>query len=80
MREQAIALNVRRHEQNALRGFFDLQLKDGSIIKDCVLYRAGCSSWVAWPELVDFVDQETRQRFQAMALAAAKEVLPEFSS
>ena len=78
---QALALNARRHEKNSLRGFFDLALPSGMIVKGCTLHVSHGRAWVAmpgrpytdangaqaWSNLLDFRDRATKERFQELA-------------
>ena len=93
-RPQAVALNARRLEKNTLRGFFDLQLSSGLVLRSCSLHFSHGRWWVgmpakpyktaagaeAWTQIVDFADTRTRRRFQEIALDAAAEAFPEVVS
>jgi hypothetical protein len=81
----AIAVNFKRLERNSLRGFFDLALAAGVILRGCFLHEKNDRFWVglpgkpytaadgtqAWANIVDFRDKEHRDRFQEMATQAA---------
>jgi hypothetical protein len=89
--QRAAALNARRHEKNTLKGFFDLVLPSGMIVKGCTLHVTGLRAWVGlpgrpytdasgaetWANIIDFRDRTTKERFQKIALDAAAEVFPE---
>jgi hypothetical protein len=64
--------------RNTLRGYFNFTLPDGLVIVACAYHRIDGRAWVNWPSVdVDFVDLDARQRFQEMALEAAREVFPD---
>ena len=81
---QAKILNFKPFEKNTLRGFFDIELASGLILRGCTLHENG-RRWVglpakpytandggqAWAAIVDFRDKQTAARFQEMATAAA---------
>ena len=87
----AIATNPRRVEKNTLRGFFDLELASGLVLKGCALHLSHGKYWIglparpfetpegakSWAPVVDFRDRSTKDKFQALALAAAAEHFPE---
>ncbi len=89
--QPAAALNAKKHEKNTLRGFFDLALPSGLIIKGCSLRVKGSRAWIGlpgrpyvdssgaetWANIVDFRDKASKDRFQKVALEAAAEVFPE---
>jgi len=43
------AMNWRRVEKNTLRGFFDLVLPSGIVVKGCTFHRKDDASWVGLP-------------------------------
>jgi DNA-binding cell septation regulator SpoVG len=80
----------RPFEKNTLLGFLELELPSGLIIHDITLHEKGDSRWVSmpakqyekngektWIPLVEFTSKETRERFQAAALAALDEYMAE---
>ncbi len=86
----ARALHPRRHEKNTLRGFFDLALPSGMIVKGCTLHVKGARAWVGlpgkpylaaggetWANVIDFRDRASKDRFQKLALEAAAQAFPE---
>jgi hypothetical protein len=89
--QRAAALNARRHEKNTLKGFFDLVLPSGMIVKGCTLHVAGRRAWVGlpgrpytdasgaetWANIIEFRGRTAKERFQKIALDAAAEVFPE---
>ena len=75
-------------EKNTLRGFLSLELPSGMIIHGCTLHQKNGSRWIglpareyqkegerAWSPLAEFVDRETREGFQQLALEAIDEYL-----
>ena len=84
---QVRVVNARPIVRNTLRGFFDLQLASGMVLVGCALHRKRSHVWVqmparsfeasdgtiSWVPTVDFVDRETRSRFQTIAVAAASQ-------
>lgn len=88
--QRAAPLNARRHEKNTLRGFFDLALPSGMIVKGCALQVKGRRAWVglpgrqyvnssgaaSWANVIDFRDRTSMDRFQRVALDAAAEAFP----
>jgi hypothetical protein len=84
-REIEIA-NWKTHERNTLRGFFDLILPSGLVIRDAMLHERNGKCWVSMPgkpytevdgtisycNIVDFDSPDARQRFQAAALTAVQ--------
>jgi hypothetical protein len=89
--QRAAALNARRHEKNTLKGFFDLVLPSGMIVKGCTLHVAGHRAWIGlpgrpytdasgaetWANIIDFRDRMAKERFHKIALDAAAEVFPD---
>jgi hypothetical protein len=89
--QRAAALSVRRHEKNTLKGFFDLALPSGMIVKGCTLHITGGRAWVGlpgrqyidasgaetWTNVIDFSDRASKDRFQKIALEAIAEVFSE---
>ncbi len=87
---RAAARNARRHEKNTLKEFFDLALPSGMIVKGCSLHTKGRRAWVGlpgrpyvdsagvetWANIIDFRDRTARDRFQKIALEAAREAFP----
>jgi hypothetical protein len=75
-------LNFRAFEKNTLRGFFDLQLPSGIILRGCTFHVKGERRWIgfpakpvtkpdgtqSWVNIVDFVDNKTKYLLQDMAL------------
>ena len=92
-RLQAVATNPRRHERNTLRGFVDLRLPSGMIVKGCTVHMKGPRAWVGlpgrpykdaagvetWANIIEFADKEAGRRFQQLALSAAAEHFPEIA-
>jgi hypothetical protein len=68
-------------EKNTLRGFFDIELASGLILRGCMLHEKNGRRWVglpakpygaqSWAAIVDFRDKRTAARFQELATAAA---------
>jgi hypothetical protein len=92
----AVVLCARRVEKNSLRGFFDLKLASGLVLRGCSLHLSHGRRWVgmpatsytnrdgaqAWNAVVDFANWQSRKRFQEVALAAlvAYGAFPEIAS
>lgn len=88
---QVRVVNLRRFEKNTLRAFFDLELASGLIIRGATLQFSHGKHWVglpskpfqtsegakSWTPIIDFATPHAKQRFQAAALGAVAEVLPE---
>ncbi len=80
----AVVLTARRIEKNSLRGFFDLRLPSGLVLRGCSLHLSHGRWWIgmpaqsytkndgaqAWSAVVDFANWQSRKRFQEIALAA----------
>jgi len=81
-----LATNLRRHEKNTLRAFFDLELPSGLLLRGCTLHFSHDRHWVGlpgrpykdaatgkdtWAAIVDFRDKPTRDKFQQLATDAA---------
>src|SRR5262249_9018614 len=80
----ATATNFRRLEKNTLKALFDLELPSGLVLCGCSLHFRE-RWWVGfparpykdqdgneiWAKVIDFVDKESGDRFQKMALVAA---------
>ena len=91
---QAIAINPRRHERNTLKGFVDLRLPSGMIVKGCTVHVKNGHAWVGlpgahtktpagietWANIIEFADKDCSRRFQQLALAAAIEAFPEIAA
>lgn len=89
--QRASALNPRPHVKNTLRGFFDLALPSGMVLRGCTLLVKGDHTWVGlpgrryvdadgvetWANVIDFSDRVAKDQFQRIALQAAQEVFPE---
>jgi hypothetical protein len=89
--QRAAAFNARRHEKNTLKGFFDLALTSGMIVKGCTLQVTGgracvglpCRQYVdaggaeTWTTVIDFSDRASKDRFQKIALEAVAAVSSE---
>ncbi len=89
--QRASVLNARRHEKNTPKGFFDLALPSGMIVKGCSLHVTSGHAWVGlpgrqyvdasgaetWANIIDFRDRASKDRFQKIALEAAAEFFPE---
>jgi hypothetical protein len=87
----AVALNPRPFVKNTLRGFFDLRLPSGIIVKGCTVHVKGSHAWVGlpgrsykdasgietWANIIEFADKDCSRRFQAIALAAVAGDFPE---
>jgi hypothetical protein len=92
----AVVITARRVEKNSLRGFFDLRLASGLVLRSCSLHLSHARWWVGtpatsytnadgaqkWNAVVDFADARIRKRFQEIALAAlvAYGAFPEIAS
>jgi hypothetical protein len=82
---QARILGFKPFEKNTLRGFFDIELASGLILRGCTLHEKNGRRWVglpakpygtdtgaqSWAAIVDFRDKRTAARFQELATAAA---------
>lgn len=82
---QARILGFKPFEKNTLRGFFDIELASGLILRGCTLHTKTGKFWVGlpakpyegidggrnWAAIVDFRDKRTASRFQEIAVAAA---------
>jgi hypothetical protein len=82
---QARILGFKPFEKNTLRGFFDIELASGLILRGCTLHEKNGRRWdglpakpytandggQTWAAIVDFRDRQTASRFQAMTTAAA---------
>jgi hypothetical protein len=80
----AVVLTARRVERNTLKGFVDLRLASGLVLRGCSVHLSRGRWWVgmparpfksadgadAWSPVVDFADTRSRRRFQQVALAA----------
>lgn len=82
------AHNFRPYTKNTLRGFFDLQLPSGMILKGCTLHQKSENDrwWTGLPakefrkedgstgyaNIIDFVDKQTAFRFGDAATEAAR--------
>jgi hypothetical protein len=80
-RSTAVVLCARRVEKNSLKGFFDLRLPSGLVLRSCSLHLSHGRWWVGtpaqsytnsdgaqkWSAVVDFADARTRKRFQEVA-------------
>ena len=89
--QRASALTRRPHVKNTLRGFFDLALPSGMVLRGCTLLVKGDHTWVGLPgrwyahatawrrgaNVIDFSDRWRRTDFRVIALQAAQEVFPE---
>src|SRR5690348_13620190 len=78
-------LGFKPFEKNTLRGFFDIELASGLILRGCTLHEKNGRRWVglpakpyaandgaqSWAAIVDFRDKRTAARFQELATAAA---------
>jgi hypothetical protein len=74
-RPSATVLCARRVEKNSLRGFFDLRLPSGLVLRSCSLHLSHNRWWVgmpvqsytnadgerSWSAVVDFADDRTQQ-------------------
>jgi hypothetical protein len=82
----ARASNLKRFEKNTLRAFVDIELPCGLILRGCTLHFHE-RWWVgfparpyqdqngkgSWARIVDFSSKAARDRFQEIALEAARE-------
>ena len=78
--------NYRGYEKNSLRGFCDLILPSGLILRSCTHHKNGKSEWVslparpykqpdgtpAWQPIVEFTSKEQRSKFCDAALEAVR--------
>jgi DNA-binding cell septation regulator SpoVG len=71
--------NWKDFTKGALRGFFDLELPSGMVLKGCSLFVKDERRWVGMPSkkvgekyepTVEFIDKETREKFSALAVKA----------
>jgi hypothetical protein len=70
--------NFKPFVKNTLRGFFDLELPFGMILRDCMLCEKDDKRWIGWPakpfdkkdgtkswaNIVDFVDNKSKYLLQ----------------
>jgi len=70
--------NFKAFNKNTLRGFFDLELPFGMILRDCMLCEKDGKRWIGWPakpyekqdgskslsNIVDFVDNKSKYLLQ----------------
>jgi hypothetical protein len=77
-KKQAKVSNFKRLDKNSLRGFFDLELPSGMILRSCSYHVKGDSQWIGWPakpyvkedgskawqNIIDFVDNKTKYILQ----------------
>jgi hypothetical protein len=70
--------NFKNIDKNTLKGFFDLELPFGMILRDCMLCEKDGKRWIGWPakpyekqdgskswsNIVDFVDNKSKYLFQ----------------
>jgi hypothetical protein len=82
---QARILGFKPFEKNTLRGFFDIELASGLILRGCTLHEKNERRWVGlpakpytgndggqtWAAIVDFRDKRTAARFQELTTVAA---------
>jgi hypothetical protein len=80
-----VVLNFKAFEKNSLKGFFDLEMPSGLILRGCQLHESHWKRSVgvparpyeaadgtqSWARIVDFRDRRASVRFQEMATAAA---------
>jgi hypothetical protein len=85
----ATILDFKLYSKNTLRGFFDLRLASGMILRGCMLHSKGDRFWIAlpaksytneageqaWCRIIDFSNKETRDRFQQTITPLAVEAL-----
>jgi hypothetical protein len=76
--------NWKSFEKNALRGFFDVTLPSGMVLRRCSLFEKGEARWIGLPSTkfvkrdgtaeytpcVEFVDRETASKFRDHVIAA----------
>jgi hypothetical protein len=44
-----IISNLKRHDRNTLRAFFDLSLPTGMILRGCTYHERNGKFWIGWP-------------------------------
>jgi len=73
-----VILNFKLLEKNTLRGFFDIELPSGLILRGCTLHTKNDRWWIglpgkpytkpdgsqSWSKVLDFRDKLTLDRFQ----------------
>jgi len=86
-----IVKDFRLYSKGSLLGFFDLELPSGMIVAGCQLHATNNRFWIglparsytnaqgeaAWCRIIDFVDKETRGRFQGLVVPLARAALAE---
>lgn len=86
-----IVKGFRFYSKGSLKGFFDCQLPSGMIATGCQLHETNGRFWIglparsyvnaegeqAWCRIIDFVDKETRGRFQGLVVPLARAALAE---
>ena len=90
MSEKSVrVINWRKLEKGTLRGFFDVELPSGMVLKECSLHEKGDSRWVNAPSrkfegkggetkyqrLVDFSSRRIAERFRSDVLHALDALL-----
>jgi hypothetical protein len=64
-------------EKNTLRGFFDLTLPSGMIIRGCTLHSKGAERWIGLPA-EKFTDEEGRVGWKAIIRFVDRTIADEF--
>jgi hypothetical protein len=81
---QFVIANFTKFERNSLRGFFDVELPSGLILRGCSLHIRGSSRWLGLPSktftkpdgskgftpTVEFTDRARAQDFRDRCIAA----------
>jgi len=73
-----VVSNWKEFEKGALRGFLDIELPSGMILRGCSLVQKDGRRWIGTPskpvgegkyqQVVEFVSKEVRDKFSAAAL------------
>jgi hypothetical protein len=81
---QFVITNFTKFERNTLRGFFDIELPSGLVIRGCSLHIRGSSRWLGMPSktftkadrskgftpIVEFTDRARADAFRDLVLTA----------
>ena len=73
-----VVLDFKAYAKGTLRGFFDIELASGMIVRGCSLHKKNDHFWIglpakpyvnssgeqAWCRIIDFSDDATRKKFQ----------------
>jgi hypothetical protein len=83
------ASDWKAYEKNTLRGFVTIDLPSGMRIKECTVHEKNGKRWIGLPgkpwiksdgttgyvSILDFASEETKNRWQRLALAAVDDLL-----